>query len=182
MASKIKVDQIQTADGTGTIALQNQLSGMTNLSLPSGSILQVETLSRARTSTLNSTSASDIVLNDGVGNIELTITPKYSDSTIVGWVSLCGVVQQTTARSIMISVYKNGSHYKTLDSHFCYNNVASSLYGHENFTCNFSESNVNTTSAVTYSIRARTNGNMRFFDTHLATDPNNSLTLMEIKA
>ena len=34
MASKIKVDQIQTADGTGTIALQNQLSGMTTASLP----------------------------------------------------------------------------------------------------------------------------------------------------
>ena len=34
MASKIKVDQIQTGDGTGTIALQNQLSGMTTASLP----------------------------------------------------------------------------------------------------------------------------------------------------
>ena len=34
MASKIKVDQIQTADGSGTIALQNQLSGMTTASLP----------------------------------------------------------------------------------------------------------------------------------------------------
>ncbi len=34
MASKIKVDQIQTADGTGTIALQNQLSGMTTASVP----------------------------------------------------------------------------------------------------------------------------------------------------
>ena len=49
MASKIKVDQIQTADGTGTIALQNQLSGMTTASLPAlgsaqmptGSLLQV---------------------------------------------------------------------------------------------------------------------------------------------
>ena len=34
MASKIKVDQLETADGTGTIALQNQLSGMTTASLP----------------------------------------------------------------------------------------------------------------------------------------------------
>ena len=34
MASKIKVDQIQTADGSGTIALHNQLSGMTTASLP----------------------------------------------------------------------------------------------------------------------------------------------------
>ena len=50
MASKIKVDQIQTGDGTGTIALQNQLSGMTHASvptlttghMPSGSVLQVK--------------------------------------------------------------------------------------------------------------------------------------------
>ena len=49
MASKIKVDQIQTADGSGTIALQNQLSGMTTASLPAlgsaqmptGSVVQV---------------------------------------------------------------------------------------------------------------------------------------------
>tara|TARA_R110002073_G_scaffold334573_1_gene524369 strand:- start:32 stop:589 length:558 start_codon:yes stop_codon:yes gene_type:complete len=49
MASKIKVDQIQTGDGTGTIALQNQLSGMTTASLPAlgsaqmptGSVVQV---------------------------------------------------------------------------------------------------------------------------------------------
>ena len=34
MASKIKVDQLETADGSGTIALQNQLSGMTTASVP----------------------------------------------------------------------------------------------------------------------------------------------------
>ena len=50
MASKIKVDELETTDGSGTIALQNQLSGMTTSSLPSvllssqmptGSVLQV---------------------------------------------------------------------------------------------------------------------------------------------
>jgi hypothetical protein len=43
MASKIKVDQLETADGSGTIALQNQLSGMTSASMPTGSVLQVQT-------------------------------------------------------------------------------------------------------------------------------------------
>jgi hypothetical protein len=42
MASKIKVDQLETADGSGTIALQNQLSGMTSTSMPTGSVLQVQ--------------------------------------------------------------------------------------------------------------------------------------------
>ena len=49
MASKIKVDELETVDGSGTIALQNQLSGMTTASLPAlgaaqmptGSVLQV---------------------------------------------------------------------------------------------------------------------------------------------
>ncbi len=41
MASKIKVDQLETADGTGTIALQNQLSGLTSASMPTGSVIQV---------------------------------------------------------------------------------------------------------------------------------------------
>ncbi len=49
MASKIKVDTLETANGSGTIALSNQLSGMTTASLPalgsaqmpSGSVLQV---------------------------------------------------------------------------------------------------------------------------------------------
>jgi hypothetical protein len=34
VASKIKVDTLETADGTGSIALSNQLSGMTVASLP----------------------------------------------------------------------------------------------------------------------------------------------------
>ena len=41
MASKIKVDTLETANGSGTIALSNQLSGMTGASMPSGSVLQV---------------------------------------------------------------------------------------------------------------------------------------------
>ena len=40
MTSVLKVDQIQTADGSGTIALQNQLSGMTSASMPTGSVVQ----------------------------------------------------------------------------------------------------------------------------------------------
>ena len=181
MASKIKVDQLETADGTGTIALQNQLSGMTNLSLPSGSILQVETLSRARTATTESTSTSHIVLNDGVGDVELSITPKFTDSTIVGWVSINGVAMNGSSTSMELTIFRNGSNWKRLDSHYGYHN-SGQFTGHDNFTCHFSESNVGTTSAVTYSLRAKTNGTMKFFDTHLNSTIYNHFTLMEIKA
>jgi len=41
MTSKLKTDVLETVSGSGTIALTNQLSGMTGASMPSGSVLQV---------------------------------------------------------------------------------------------------------------------------------------------
>jgi|21_taG_2_1085346.scaffolds.fasta_scaffold41028_3 hypothetical protein len=75
MASKIKVDQIQTADGTGTIALQNQLSGMTGASMPTGSVLQV--VQGLYSTQITSTSAS---FSDT--NLSASITPSSSSSKI----------------------------------------------------------------------------------------------------
>jgi len=84
MASKIKVDQIQTADGTGTIALQNQLSGMTTASLPAlgsaqmptGSVLQVVIGENASEVTLSTTTYTDTGLS-------ATITPTSTSSKIL---------------------------------------------------------------------------------------------------
>jgi len=84
MASKIKVDQIQTADGTGTIALQNQLSGMTTASLPTltssvmpaGSILQIQKAGTFSTSTSTANSFGDT-------NMSVGITPSSTSSKIV---------------------------------------------------------------------------------------------------
>jgi|14_taG_2_1085336.scaffolds.fasta_scaffold44840_1 hypothetical protein len=75
MASKIKVDQIQTADGTGTIALQNQLSGLTNASMPTGSVLQVVTESNSTEQSISTTSWTDT-------NLSLSITPLATTSKI----------------------------------------------------------------------------------------------------
>ena len=84
MASKIKVDQLETADGTGTIALQNQLSGMTTASLPTvttdklgtGAVLQVV---QHRTSSASSTTSSSYVSTGFTG----TITPSSTSSKIL---------------------------------------------------------------------------------------------------
>jgi hypothetical protein len=73
MASKIKVDQIQTADGTGTIALQNQLSGMTSASMPTGSVLQVVQGTTDATSTSTTTTYT-------ITDCNVAITPKHADS------------------------------------------------------------------------------------------------------
>jgi len=90
MASKIKVDQLETADGSGTIALQNQLSGMTTASvptldytkMPSGSIIQVVNTTTGSNGTIasNSDSYSD------TGFLTGTITPLHTGSKIyVKW-------------------------------------------------------------------------------------------------
>ena len=81
MASKIKVDQLETADGTGTIALQNQLSGMTNASMPTGAVLQVVQGKGFSSWSTNSTSWS----NTGV---TAAITPSSTSSKILVMVSI----------------------------------------------------------------------------------------------
>ena len=76
MASKIKVDQIQTADGSGTISLQNQLSGMTSASLPTGSVLQV---------VVGETTAQTVMNTDTytATSVTASITPSSTSSTIL---------------------------------------------------------------------------------------------------
>ena len=84
MASKIKVDQLETADGTGTIALQNQLSGLTTASvptldytkMPAGSIIQYASNTSGGTSYLTtSTSYVD-------AGHDILFTPHLSNSKI----------------------------------------------------------------------------------------------------
>ena len=79
MASKIKVDQIQTLNGSGTIALQNQLSGMTSASMPTGSVLQVKQL-LLTTPSSQSLSANT---NTVVSGFSLAITPTSTSSKIL---------------------------------------------------------------------------------------------------
>ena len=83
MASKIKVDTLETVNGSGTIALSNQLSGMTTASLPalgsaqmpSGSVLQVVQITSVVQST--STTGSDVDL------FTAAITPSSTSSKIL---------------------------------------------------------------------------------------------------
>jgi len=68
MTSKLKIDTLETLDGTGTIALNNQLSGMTTDSLPTltaaempaGSVVQVQTFTSS--TNINTPLASSTVL------------------------------------------------------------------------------------------------------------------------
>ena len=109
MASKIKVDQIQTADGTGTIALQNQLSGMTTASLPAlgsaqmptGSVLQVV---QHQTQSQSSTTSTSYVSTGFSG----TITPSSASSKIL-ILGTAIVRVGTGANNYQHTIYRSGS-------------------------------------------------------------------------
>ena len=111
MASKIKVDQIQTADGTGTIALQNQLSGMTTASLPTltsaempaGSVLQV--VSFRHGTSQNITNTADTTLTDW----DFTINKKQNNSRIYCSMQFY-MYYSSSATYWWIKAYANGSY------------------------------------------------------------------------
>jgi len=103
MASKIKVDQLETADGSGTIALQNQLSGMTSASMPTGSVLQVVNLTKKERITLS---------NAATKLIETSLVTKGANSSIFVVIDI-GISGTDTVSSdedlALAAGYKTGS-------------------------------------------------------------------------
>jgi len=90
MASKIKVDTLETANGSGTIALSNQFSGMSTASLPtltasempSGSVLQSIRFSPSTTTQISIGSSSTPSFTEFSSSYRLAITPKFANSTL----------------------------------------------------------------------------------------------------
>ena len=146
-----------------------------------GHVIQVQALSRVRTSATVLSSTSTVIVNDGVGNFETTITPKFSNSKIVGYVNICGIASVSNANSIAFMIYRNGSFIQTIDNHLSYN-------GDEHGDrCHLSYQFIdepNSTSTVTYSIYAKpaNSGSVIIFDVHVPTpsNPTNNLILQEI--
>ena len=83
MTSKLKTDVLETVSGSGTIALTNQLSGMTSASVPSGSVIQV--VSVTKTDTFSTTSGSYVDLT----GLSVSITPSSTSSKILITGSVC---------------------------------------------------------------------------------------------
>ena len=96
MASKLKTDILETVSGSGTIALTNQLSGMTDASMPSGSVVQVVQLYNSSSAAITSTSASW-----SASGITATITPKYIGSKILVSYTSSMATAQTWGKAVM---------------------------------------------------------------------------------
>ena len=172
MASKIKVDQIQTADGTGTIALQNQLSGMTSASMPTGSIVQVvSTETSAYVATGNSW--ADAFTSD------LSITTKGANKLlIIG--SINGIVMFDAAAYIQFNITDGSSNIQTIVSKFASGtNSANDPYDSLSFQHLTGVKSANT--AYTYNVQFRNDVNSN--SARLSGDSNSirTLTIMEIQ-
>jgi len=166
MTSRLLVDKIEGKSTSGTIEM------------PEGHVIQTQTLSRVRTGTTSGSSTSAVILNDGVGNFELAITPKFSTSKIIGSVSICGVVSTTSAKSIAVLVYRNGSFLQYLESHLGYS--SSNTGDRHHFGACFVDS-PSSTSAQTYSFYGQGNGGSYiYFDPHVSASVTNSIILQEV--
>jgi len=145
MASKIKVDQIQTADGSGTIALQNQLSGLTSASMPTGSVLQV-----VQNTTSTTTHFNDTTTLHTATDLNVTITPSSSSSKILVSVN-CGGLVLGTADAILFNMLRDSTTI-VARARQGYNSASAQEWSSIPFVMSYLDS-PSTTSAITYSFK-----------------------------
>jgi len=151
MASKIKVDQLQTVDGSGTIALQNQLSGMTIASMPTGSVLQVVQTTSNTGVTVTANTYTTIGSN-------VVITPSSASSKVL--VQLTAGSMAYNAGDIAMRITRNGTEIMVqgrqayTNSNDWVGNPVKLMY----------LDSPNSTSAVTYSFECKVSGNQIEFN------------------
>ena len=119
MTSKLKTDVLETVSGSGTIALTNQLTGMTTASLPalgsaempSGSVLQVTNNARTHHDSLSTTSQTMV----DSGLVTGVITPVSAGSKIAVDISgfICHVNAANGNYGVVFQMFKsvNGGTY-----------------------------------------------------------------------
>ena len=152
MTSKLKTDVLETVSGSGTIALTNQLSGMTSASMPAGHILQTVT---SMSTTVNTTTSTSLVATSH----SVTITPSSATSKIL--ILHQGMLNSQAAAQWHFATLYRGSTNLAAGGAF---DVMGGLYNqgstdtHVPFPVNHLDS-PNTTSAVTYTIYHKTTNN-----------------------
>ena len=151
MTSKLKTDILETVSGSGTIALTNQLSGMTSASVPAGSVVQMVANYHEATAHVATTSTSFVAMGSPY---ELSITPKFSNSLIVVEVQN-GMAHPKANTGLMMMITKGGTpmqtptypnyNYSAIDHYLPVSIIASGVSGG--------------TSAITYGVSFRVDGN-----------------------
>ena len=99
MTSKLKTDVLETGSGSGTIALNNQLSGMTADSMPSGSVVQVVNSSYSTSTSTTSTTWT-------ASGLAATITPSSTSSKILVTVTAPVYTASLGTYAAMYSIFR----------------------------------------------------------------------------
>ena len=170
MTSKLKTDVLETVSGSGTIALTNQLSGMTSASVPAHSVIQIVNASTATAQASTSSTYAQYTA------LTATITPTSTSSKILvmfkGDVNI--VLSGGNNTHMAAQIYRGTSAVSRVFEFRHYDYGGSGQYAIGNLASDHLDSPA-TTSATTYSIYfanlAGTTTKMRSGD----------LTLMEIK-
>ena len=159
MASTLKVDTIQTNDGTGTIALQNQLSGMTTASLPALGSAQMPTGSVLQVVQATSNTGITVTANTYVTiGSNVVITPSSASSKVL--VQLTAGSMAYNAGDVAMRITRNGTEIM-VQGRQAYTN-ANEWVGNP-VKLMYLDS-PNSTSAVTYSFECKVSGNQIEFN------------------
>ena len=174
MASKIKVDVLETVSGSGTIALTNQLSGMTYESMAAGSVIQVVTNNHTQSSSVSTSSTSYVALGSA---FELAITPKYATSLIICDIHLGMQFNNTAGSPLICVITKAGAAMNSATYGSSYTNINDSRSYTSNSLREFDAAGG--TSAITYGMSFKGQGGNTVFGYHGQSAYH--ITLTEIK-
>ena len=156
MASKIKVDQIQTIDGSGTIALQNQLSGMTTASLPALGSAQMPAGTVVNDShTIYASRVVSTSTSAAATGLAVSITPTSASNKMVITVNVATWRNQT-ATGVRLWLYRDigGGGFSNISLYDYYSGYGAdgSDDSHDRSSIQIQDSSYDSTSAVTYKL------------------------------
>ena len=142
MTSKLKTDVLETVSGSGTIALTNQLSGMTSASMPSGSVVQVIYGS-------TNTYVNSSITTFADTGLTASITPSSTSSKVLVIIHQNGMRKAVgnAGNRIMLSLFKGSSEHTMIGAGIAYNNAND--YNGDNTSITVLDS-PSSTSAITY--------------------------------
>ena len=180
MTSKLKTDVLETVSGSGTIALTNQLSGMTSASvpllteaqMPAGSVIQVQYMYTGAVVTATSQTYIDLGVN-------VSITPTSTSSKIMAFANVGGCVKTANSGAYMaLQIVRDSTSIHIFEGQGGYNAAnQTASFG----TCaGIKLDSPNTTSAVNYKIQMKNLGGAGSVVNNNA-GALSSITLMEIQ-
>ena len=181
MTSKLKTDVLETVSGSGTIALTNQLSGMTSASvpqlttahMPSGSVIQTVT-SQLNVSHNNSTSTTYVPTG-----VTLSITPTSTSSKILVIMHVGMGISYTNA-ALQTSLARGSTLIggSTYSNHHYAANTSTNVGVYHSYTLMHTDS-PSTTSSTAYKLYFKSSTGNVVYATHSGSSVN--ITLQEIK-